>query len=84
MNKTDKITAKKLIGKIISDKMAKTRTVAIVEKRRHPIYQKSYFVTTKIKAHDEQNVYKIGDVVEIEQMRPKSRHKAWQIIRKVK
>lgn len=84
MKKTDKIATPKLIGKIISDKMTKTRTVAIVEMRRHPIYRKSYFVTTKIKAHDEQNAYKTGEVVEIEQTRPKSRHKAWRITRKVK
>ncbi|OGD57362.1 30S ribosomal protein S17 [Candidatus Berkelbacteria bacterium RBG_13_40_8] len=75
---------KKLIGKVIRDKMQKTRVVEIVEMRRHPIYHKGYPVTTKIKAHDEGNAFKEGDIVEIAAVRPLSKDKAWKIIRKVK
>lgn len=73
----------KLVGKVISDKMDKTCVVAIDEKRRHPIYQKSYHVTSKIKAHDEKNEYHLNDVVEIESTRPISRDKSWKINRKI-
>jgi len=74
----------KLIGKITSDKMQKTRVVEILEMRRHPIYHKAYPITTKIKAHDEENSFKVGDIVEIIAVRPISRDKAWKITRKVK
>lgn len=74
---------KKMIGKITSDKMQKTRVVEILEMRRHPIYHKAYPVTTKIKAHDEEDSFKEGDIVEIVAIRPKSRDKAWKITRKI-
>jgi len=72
---------RKLVGVIVSDKMIKTRVVAIEEIRRHPIYLKSYKATSKIKAHDENNEYKTGDIVEIIQTRPLSGDKAWKIVR---
>ncbi|AKM82694.1 TPA: 30S ribosomal protein S17 [Candidatus Berkelbacteria bacterium] len=75
---------KKLTGTIVSDKMDKTRTVAVVEKRRHPIYDKAFTVTGKIKAHDEKNEFVSGDVVEIVPVRPISKDKAWKIVKKVK
>ena len=75
---------KKLIGKIVSDKMDKSRMVEIIDLRIHPIYQKSFKVSNKIMAHDEKNESKMGDVVEIVPRSPKSRRKAWQIKRKVK
>jgi len=73
----------KLVGQVISDKMDKTCVVAVDEKRRHPIYQKSYHVTSKIKAHDEKNEFKLHDMVEIESTRPISRDKSWKVIRKI-
>lgn len=76
--------AKKLVGKVISDKMDKTRIIEIVEQRSHPIYQKTYLVSRHIKAHDEKNEYKFGDEVEIVSTRPLAKHKAWKIIRKIK
>jgi small subunit ribosomal protein S17 len=75
---------KKLIGQIISDKMTKTKVVAITEIRRHKIYQKSYKVTSKIKAHDEKDEYKMGDMVEIQASRPISSGKSWKIMGKIK
>ena len=77
------MNTKKLIGKIISDKMAKTRVVAIDEKRRHPLYHRTFVVTTKISAHDEKNETKNGDMVEIAESRPISKNKAWRITRKI-
>lgn len=74
---------KKLIGQIISDKMDKTRVVAIDEKRRHKLYHRTFVVTSKIKAHDDKNETKTGDMVEIAEMRPISKNKAWRITRKL-
>jgi len=73
----------KKIGVIVSDKMDKTRVVAIVEQRAHPIYQKTFSVTNKIKAHDEKNEYHKGDKVEIFETKPYSKSKAWSIQRKI-
>jgi len=70
---------RKLVGKIISDKMDKTRTIEVPETRRHPIYQKTFQVSSKIKAHDENNEFKTGDMVEIVETRPYSKNKAWKI-----
>ena len=75
---------RKLIGKVTSTKMDKTRVVAVTELRRHPIYQKGYQVTGNILAHDEKNEFNIGDEVEITQVRPISKRKAWKITKKVK
>lgn len=74
---------KKLIGKVISDKMDKTRLVAIDEKRRHPMYHRTFVVTSKIKAHDDKNETVTGDMVEIVETRPVSKSKAWNITRKI-
>ena len=72
-----------LEGVVTSDKMAKTRVVAITRLKRHPKYLKYYKVTKKYKAHDEENTYHVGDKVTIEECRPMSRDKRWKIIRKV-
>lgn len=74
---------KKLIGKIISDKMDKTRVIAIDEKRRHKMYQRTFIATSKITAHDEKNETQKGDIVEIAETRPISKNKSWRIIRKI-
>lgn len=72
-------TIRKIIGVIVSDKMDKTRVIEIREKRAHPIYQKTFAVTRKIKAHDQENQYHLGDKVEITETKPFSKTKAWQI-----
>lgn len=74
---------KKLIGKIISDKMQNTKTVGIDIKKHHPIYKRSFIVTTKIKAHDAKNEFVLGDMVEIIETRPISKDKSWKISRKI-
>ena len=80
-NKVRKI--RKIIGIVVSDKMEKTRVVAVASLKKHPKYLKFYKVTTKFKAHDEKNEYKTGDKVTIEESRPLSREKRWRIINKI-
>jgi len=73
---------RKLQGVIVSDKMNKTRVIAVVRLKKHPRYKKYYKVTKKFKAHDEKNEYKAGDKVIIEETRPLSKEKRWKIIMK--
>lgn len=74
---------RKLQGTIISDKMNKTRVIAITRLKQYPRYKKYYKVTTKFKAHDEKNEYKTGDVVIIGETKPLSKEKRWKIISKI-
>jgi small subunit ribosomal protein S17 len=80
---TKELKKRKIIGVVVSDKMTKTRVVAVSRLKKHPKYLKYYTVTTKFKAHDENNEYKTGDKVTIEETRPMSREKRWKIIGKV-
>lgn len=77
----DKIK-RRLEGTVVSDKMNKTRVVAVLRLKKHPRYQKYYRTTTKLKAHDEGNEYRVGDRVVIEETRPLSKEKRWVIISK--
>jgi small subunit ribosomal protein S17 len=72
-----------LIGTVISDKMDKTVVVKVDSRKRHPKYHKAYTVSKKFKAHDENNEYHVGDKVVIESIRPKSKEKKFQVIKKV-
>lgn len=74
---------KQLQGIVISDKMNKTRVVAVNRMKRHPRYKKYYKITAKFKAHDEKNEYKTGDKIIIEETRPMSKEKRWKIIEKI-
>jgi len=74
---------RRLQGVVISDKMMKTRVIAISRLKKHPKYQKYYKVTKTYKAHDETNQYHTGDEVVIEESRPLSREKRWVIVSKV-
>jgi len=67
-------------GKVVSDKMDKTIVVAIEERKKHPLYGKQMIVTTKFKAHDENNTAKIGDIVKIMETRPLSKDKRWRLV----
>jgi small subunit ribosomal protein S17 len=69
-----------LRGTVVSDKMDKTRVVEIVRLVQHPRYKKIYRSSTRVKAHDEQNQYHIGDKVVVEESRPLSRDKRWHIV----
>lgn len=71
---------KTIIGKVVSDKMDKTITVAVETLVAHPIYKKRYKKTTKFKAHDEKNECGIGDLVKIMETRPLSKDKRWRLV----
>ena len=71
---------KERVGKVVSNKMQKTITVAVDRKVKHPIYGKFVNRTTKFKAHDEQNTAGIGDTVRIMETRPMSKEKRWRLI----
>ncbi len=66
-------------GVVVSDKMQKTRVVEIERVYRHPRYQRVIRVSKKLKAHDETNESRQGDRVIIEESRPLSKEKRWQI-----
>jgi small subunit ribosomal protein S17 len=68
-----------LVGKVVSDKMNKTVTVLIERHVKHPLYGKIIMRSNKYHAHDESNVAKAGDVVEIQEGRPISKTKAWTV-----
>jgi small subunit ribosomal protein S17 len=67
------------IGKVVSDAMEKTVTVAVESTVRHRLYKKTIKRTVKFKAHDEANEAKTGDTVEITETRPLSKTKRWRV-----
>ncbi len=67
------------IGLVVSDKMNKTRVVAVERTFRHPRYQRVVKRTTRFKAHDERNETHMGDRVLIVETRPLSKDKRWRI-----
>lgn len=78
-NKT--IKKRQLTGIVVSDKMQKTRVVEVERLKKHSRYEKYFKVTTRFKAHDADNRYKTGDKVVIEETRPMSRDKRWNIVK---
>ncbi len=72
-----------LIGTVTSDKTDKTVTVLVERKVKHPLYGKIIRRSKKYHAHDEANTFKIGDTVRIEETRPISKTKTWQVIERV-
>ena len=68
------------VGVVTSNKMAKTITVAIERKVKHPLYGKFVKKTTKFHAHDEKDECSIGDVVRIMETRPLSKTKRWRLV----
>ena len=69
-----------LQGKVVSDKMDKTITVAVERRVKHPVYGKYISRTTKVHAHDEDNQCKTGDWVRIQESRPISKLKRWVVL----
>ena len=67
-------------GKVVSNKMDKTITVAIEDHVKHPLYGKIVKKTVKFKAHDEKNECGIGDKVKIMETRPLSKDKRWRLV----
>jgi small subunit ribosomal protein S17 len=70
---------RRLIGRVVSNKMDKTVVVAIERRKTHPIYGKVVKTTKKIMAHDESNVIEVGAMVRVVESRPLSRHKRWVV-----
>jgi small subunit ribosomal protein S17 len=67
-------------GLVVSNKMNKTVVVALVERVRHPKYDKFVIRTKKFYAHDEANDAKVGDKVRIVETRPMSKTKRWRVV----
>ena len=77
---TQRGTRKMRVGRVISDKMQKTVVVVIERRVPHPVYGKMVTYTKKLKAHDEQNSAKVGDLVRIAETRPLSKDKRWRLV----
>jgi small subunit ribosomal protein S17 len=71
---------RRIVGVVVSDKMTKTRVVAVSRLKKHPRYLKYQTLTTRFKAHDEKNEYRVGDKVVIAETRPLSKEKRWTIV----
>ena len=71
---------KERVGKVVSNKMKKTITVAVSRKIKHPMYGKFIGRTSKFAAHDEKNECNIGDTVRIMETRPLSKTKRWRLV----
>lgn len=70
---------REIVGKVVSDKMMKTIVVAVESRHPHPRYGKIIKSTSKFKAHDEENVAHLGDIVRIVESRPLSKDKRWSL-----
>lgn len=71
---------KEFVGIVKSDKMNKTIVVAVDITALHPLYKKYVKRTKKLKAHDETNDAKMGDVVRVMECRPISKEKCWKLV----
>ncbi len=69
-----------VVGRVVSNKMNQSVSVAVGRLIRHPVYGKFIRRTTKVLAHDEKNQCKEGDTVEIVECRPISKHKSWRVV----
>ena len=69
-----------VVGRVVSDKMDKTVSVAIERLIKHPMYGKFIRRTTKVLAHDASNECKAGDRVAISECKPISKNKSWQVV----
>ena len=67
-------------GRVVSNKMDKTVTVLIERRVKHPVYGKYMTRSSKLYAHDEENVCQIGDLVTVAESRPLSRTKTWTLV----
>ena len=76
------MTKKILKGKVIKDKNDKTIVVLVKRRFSHPFFEKVLTTSKKYHAHDENNKFKIGDIVKIIESRPFSKKKRWEVINK--
>ena len=76
------MSKKILKGKIVSDKSNKTVIVLVKRKYSHPFFGKVITSSKKYHVHDENNKFKIGDIVQIIESKPLSKKKKWEVINK--
>jgi len=70
-----------VVGRVVSNKMDQSVSVVVERLIRHPVYGKFIRRTTKLLAHDEENSCNEGDTVAIEECRPISKRKSWQVVK---
>ena len=80
MSEETKKTQRTIVGRVVSDKMDKTVSVAIERLIKHPMYGKYIRRTSKVLAHDAANECKEGDRVAISECRPVSKNKSWAVV----
>jgi len=80
MAQTERVQRRQRTGRVVSNRMDKTITVAVDRQIKHPIYGKYITKTTKYLAHDETNEANEGDVVQIMSTRPLSKRKSWRLV----
>src|SRR5437762_4403306 len=73
-------TARRTVGRVVSNKMKKSVTVSVERLVKHPAYGKFIRRTTKIMAHDEEGTCRAGDTVAIVECRPISKRKSWRVV----
>ena len=80
MSEDTKKAQRTVVGRVVSDKMDKTVSVAIERLIKHPVYGKYIRRTTKVLAHDAANECKPGDRVAISECKPVSKNKSWAVV----
>ena len=80
MSEDTKKVQRTIVGRVVSDKMDKTVSVAIERLIKHPVYGKYIRRTSKVLAHDAANECKPGDRVAISECRPISKNKSWAVV----
>ena len=83
MSEVEIKVARSMTGRVVSDKMNKTVTVLVERKVKHPMLGKVIRLTKKYHAHDENNEFRDGDMVIIEECRPRAKTKAWRVAKLV-
>ena len=71
-------------GRVVSDKGDKTIVISVERLAQHPVYKRVIRRTARFMAHDELNDAKIGDLVTVEESRPRSARKRWTLVKDVK
>ncbi|MFC9892509.1 30S ribosomal protein S17 [Nocardia sp. NPDC127579] len=79
-NKEERNSRKVRVGYVVSDKMNKTIVVELEDRNRHKLYGKIIRTTSKVKAHDENEVAGVGDRVQLMETRPLSATKRWRLV----
>ncbi len=80
MSEETKKVRRTIVGRVVSDKMDKTVSVAVERLIKHPVYGKYIRRTTKVLAHDAANECKSGDRVAISECKPVSKNKSWAVV----